>query len=85
MGTITDNTGNVIGTFEDTLEDWRQAAQVEAKLRRELQAENKRLRAALEKVAARDWKWLRPEGHVDSVKWYGECSQIARAALEGKE
>ena len=52
MGEITNNKGEVIGTFEDTLEDWRQAAQVEAKLRREFQAENEQLREHIRLQAA---------------------------------
>ena len=43
MGTITDNKGNVIREFVDTLEDWKQAAEVEAGLRRELQQKHQRL------------------------------------------
>ncbi len=60
MGTITDNKGNFVGAFEDTLEDWKQAAGCEAKLRREFQdecarlrAENATLRSVLESV--REW------------------------------
>ncbi len=37
MGIVTDNKGNVVGEFADTLEDWKQAAEVEAGLRREFQ------------------------------------------------
>lgn len=37
MGTITDQHGRVIAEFADTLEDWRQAATVEARVRREFQ------------------------------------------------
>lgn len=40
----------------DTLEDWRQAAKVEAALRREAHAEIERLRSALDKIA-RPWPW----------------------------
>jgi hypothetical protein len=50
MGTITDRTGNVVGKFAETLEDWKQAAQVEAGIRRELQTENGRLRKLLTKA-----------------------------------
>ncbi len=37
MGVITDREGNVIRKFPDTLRDWKQAAQVEASIRRDLQ------------------------------------------------
>lgn len=50
MGTITDSKGNVVGEFADTLEDWKQAAQVEARIRRELQTENGRLRKLLSRA-----------------------------------
>lgn len=43
MGTITDSKGNMVGEFADTLEDWKQAAKVEASNRRELQIENAKL------------------------------------------
>lgn len=50
MATITDAKGNVIRTEPDMLEDWRQAAQVEAGLRREFQDEVERLRKILSAV-----------------------------------
>ena len=50
MGTITDSKGNMVGEFADTLEDWKQAAQVEAGIRRELQTENDRLRKLLSRA-----------------------------------
>ena len=37
MGTITDRSGKVVGEFAETLEDWKQAAEVEAGIRREFQ------------------------------------------------
>lgn len=45
MTTITDSKGNVIREEPDTLEDWKQAAEVEAGLRREFQKKYERLRA----------------------------------------
>lgn len=57
MGIITNNKGEVVGEFEDTLEDWRQAAKVEAKLRREVQAENVVLTRRLAE-AGREKEWL---------------------------
>ena len=47
MATVTDRHGNVIREEPDTLEDWKQAAQVEAGIRREFHAEIERLRATL--------------------------------------
>lgn len=47
MATITDRNGNVIREEPDTLEDWKQAAEVEAGIRREFQDEAKRLRKLL--------------------------------------
>ena len=47
MATVTDRHGNVIREEPDTLEDWKQAAQVEAGIRREFHAASRRLRAAL--------------------------------------
>ena len=60
MPTITDRKGNILAEEPDTLEDWRQAAQVEAGIRKEFQIENERLRALLREglLAARfdDWR-----------------------------
>lgn len=53
MTLITDSKGNVIREEPETLEDWKQAAQVEARIRRELQDENRRLRGEIE-----SWKEL---------------------------
>ena len=47
MGTITDAKGNKVGEFADTLEDWKQAAEVEAGIRRELQAKLAAIEAGL--------------------------------------
>ena len=47
MATVTDRHGNVIREEPDTLEDWKQAAQVEAGIRREFHAKIGRLRATL--------------------------------------
>ena len=49
MTTVIDRHGNVIAVAPDILEDWKQAAEVEAGIRREFQLENERLRAALQK------------------------------------
>lgn len=62
--------GNVVGEFADTLEDWRQAATVEAKLRRELQDENAKLRALLRAAResrATDYAPLGWPGAVDRL------------------
>lgn len=50
MATITDAKGNVIREEPDTLEDWKQAAEVEAKLRREFQQKYWRLQAAVKEA-----------------------------------
>jgi hypothetical protein len=63
MGTITDSKGNVVGEFADTLEDWRQAAQVEAAIRRELQIENAKLLGWLRRHARFN------ERLTDRVEW----------------
>ncbi len=50
MGVITDREGNVIRKFPDTLRDWKQAAQVEASLRREFQEKLATAQAALKRA-----------------------------------
>lgn len=77
MATITDGKGNV--HLPDTIEDWEQAATVEARIRHELQVENERLRAALGAVV----KW------ADDLRYFSEegsklapVFQQAKSALE---
>ena len=63
MGTITDSKGNMVGEFADTLEDWKQVAQVEASNRRELQIENAKLIGWLRRHARFN------EQLTDRVEW----------------
>jgi hypothetical protein len=53
MGTITNAKGEIVGTFDDTLEDWKQAAEIEAQIRREAQEEIKQLKAEIKQLNSR--------------------------------
>lgn len=86
MATITDRAGKVIHTEPDTLEDWKQAAEVEAGLRREFQQEAARLLHENEKLRAeaeRLRNLIRDELNVAGLTQLANSMMKIHAALNG--
>jgi len=94
MAVITDRDGNVLREVEDTLADWRQAATVEAKLRREFQEKAEELEALFDlrwkadQRAIKRWRemgppdrTLRQPDHADMVVWLLEQLDAANAEI----